>query len=158
VTNLAKNAWDPDRLVKRLAVNHIEVKETPDGDLVGSYPLSDTDRVRVHFECPRRFGYNLARMKVFNVGEDHPAQEFSLQWRQGPTGLWYVSNLLETFETRDEKGKRGLRMRAIVMYSSFEPNAKVDPKLFTEESLKMPAGSSIVDSRPGSKVRIRQTL
>jgi hypothetical protein len=65
--------------------------------------------------------------------------------------------LLETVEMRDEKGKPDLRMRAVVMYSSFEPNAKVDPKLFTEESLQMPVGSTIVDSRPGSKVRIRRT-
>jgi hypothetical protein len=155
VTNLAKNVWDPERLVRNLGANRVEIKETPDGDLVGSYLISD-NRVRVLFECPRRFGYNLSKEQVFNVGEDHPAQECNLQWRQGPKGLWYVTSLLETFATRDEKGKADRRLRAVVMYSKFEPNVKVDPSLFTEASLRMPAGSSIVDNRPGSKVRIRR--
>jgi hypothetical protein len=155
VTNLAKNVWDPERIFKILGANRVEIKETPDGDLVGSYLISD-HRIRILFECPRRFGYNLSKEQVFNVGEDHPAQEFSLQWRQGPKGLWYVTSLVETFATRDERGKADKRWRAVVMYSKFEPNVKVDPSLFTEESLRMPAGSWIVDSRPQAKQRSRQ--
>jgi hypothetical protein len=157
VTNLAQNVWDPERLVKNLGANRVEIKQTPDGDLIGSYPLTNTDRVRVRFECPRKFGYNLAKLEVFNVGKDHPAQEFSLQWRQGATGLWYVTSLLETFQTRDEQGKLDRRLRGVMMYSRFEPNAKVDPSLFTEESLHLPAGSPIVDSRPEAKVRYRRS-
>jgi hypothetical protein len=117
--------------------------------------IGDTTRVR--FECPRRFGYNIAKHQAFNLGEDHPVQESNLQWRRDPKGLWYVTSLLQILETRDEKGRVDRRMRALMMYSSFEPNAKVDPRVFTEESLQMPAGRPIVDSRPESKERLRRS-
>jgi hypothetical protein len=156
VTNLAKNAWNPERLVQNLGANRIEIKEAPDGDLVGAYSAGNADRVRVHFECPRKFGYNLAKMRAFNVGEDQPAQESNLTWKQGPNGLWYVATSVETLVTRDEKGRIDDRMRAVLMYSNFEPNAKVDPKQFTIESLGMPAMSPIVDNRPGAKERVRR--
>ena len=109
VTSLARNVWDPERLVENLGAQRIEIKETPDGDLIGNYGLTNTDRVRVHFECPRKFGFNLAKQQVFNVGDDRPAQEFGLQWKQDGKGLWYVTSLLETLETRDEKGSPGPR-------------------------------------------------
>jgi hypothetical protein len=86
VTNLAKNAWDPERVAQNLHANPVEIKETPDGDLAGSYQLTSTDRTRVYFECPRRYGYNLAKKQVFKEGEDRRDQEYSLQWRQGPKG------------------------------------------------------------------------
>ena len=155
MTNLAKNVWDPERLFKNLGASRVEIKETPDGDLVGSY-LSSDNRVRVFFECPRRFGYNLSKEQVFNVGEDHPVQEYNLQWRQGTKGLWVCNEPARDIcdcATRRESRQTSC---AVVMYSKFEPNVKVDPSLFTEESLRMPAGSWIVDTRPQAKQRSRQ--
>jgi hypothetical protein len=38
--------------------------------------------------------------------------------------LTHVTSLLETLETRDEKGRMDRRLRAVVMYSRFEPNPR----------------------------------
>jgi hypothetical protein len=160
VTNLAKNVWDPEHLFKRLGAGRIEFKLTTDGDLVGSYSHSSANGEPggiVRFECPRKFGFNLAREQVFNnQGQGRPARESNLQWKQNPNGLWYVTSALVTFEMSDDKGKLVGLVRAVIMYSHFEPNAKVDPSLFTEKSLQLPAGSPIVDVRPGAPSEIRR--
>jgi hypothetical protein len=159
VTNLVKNVWDPEGLIKNLGAGRIEIKETPEGDLVGSYSRINAKGERVgsvRFECPRRFGFNLAKVQVFNWGEDHPASESDLRWKQDPNGLWYVTSLLMTNEMRDEKRAVSL-VRAVMMYSKFEPNAKVDASSFTEKSLQLPAGTPIVDVRPGPSRESRLT-
>jgi len=157
VTNLAKNVWDPERLFTNSNAGRIEIKETPEGDLVGSQSLTNTGQVSMRFECPRRFGFNIARMQYFNVGTDYPAHDIKLEWKQSPNGVWYVTSLQDTFETRNENRKPDQRLRAVMIYSTFEPNAKVDPSLFTEKSLRLPAGSPFVDGRPNAKMPTRRT-
>ena len=157
VTNLAKNVWDPERLFTSLNARRIEIKETPEGDLVGSRSLIKTRQVSMRFECPRRFGFNIARIRYFNVGNAHPVHDTKLEWKQSPNGVWYVASLQETFETRDENRKVDQRLRAVMIYSTFEPNAKVDPSLFTEKSLKLPPGSPFVDGRPNARMPTRRT-
>jgi hypothetical protein len=157
VTNLAKNVWDPERLFTNRDARRIEIKQTPEGDLVGSQSLINTRQVSMRFECPRSFGFNIARMQYFNVGNAHPVHDMKLEWKQSPNGVWYVVSLQDTFETRDEHGKLDQRLRAVLIYSKFEPNVKVDPSLFTEKSLHMPTGSPVVDGRPNAKMPTRQT-
>jgi hypothetical protein len=159
VTNLVENVWNPEQLIKNLGARRITIKETSEGDLVGSYSRFNNKGEpieSVRFECPRRFGFNLAREQVFNRGETHPAHESVLQWKQDPNGLWYVTSLLETFEERNETRPIG-SLRAVIMYSHFEPNAKVDPSAFTEKSLQLPTGTPIVDVRPGPSRETRLT-
>jgi len=130
----------------------LKIEETPDGDLVGIYSCV-VGNYRKRFEWPRRFGFNLATMQSFNPGVDHPWRESSLQWKQDPSGLWYVKSLQETFETYRD-GKLEGRFRAVMMYVKYEPDAKVDPSLFAEDRLELPEKSRIIDNRT-AKVLVR---
>ena len=64
---------------------------------------------------------------------------------------------LDTIREAFRASSKGLHSGIGNGNSRFEPNAKVDTDLFTEASLRMPAGSPIVDSRPESKVRFRRS-
>jgi hypothetical protein len=55
---------------------------------------------------------------------------------------------------RDRDGSQ-FRERRVLIFSAFEPNAVVDPKLFTEESLELPDGTRIVDQQVGRKTSDR---
>ena len=103
VALLAGNVWHPERLIKNVTPQRIEIRQTPGGDLVGSYPLVNTDRVRVRFECPQDSGFNLARMQVLNVGQAEPAEDVRIEWKQSPTGLWYIRSLDKTDVSRDPR-------------------------------------------------------
>ena len=147
VSLLVGNIWHPERLIKNVTPQRIEIGQTPGGDLVGSYPLVNTDRVRVRFECPRDSGFNLARMQVFNVGQAEPAEDVRIEWKQSPTGVWYVRSLDKTDVFRDPRIPVA-RIRNVLKYTEFQPNAKVDPKLFMEGSLGLPSRSRILDCAP----------
>jgi hypothetical protein len=129
VALLVGNIWHPERPIKSVTPQRIEIRQTPGGDLVGSYPLVNTDRVRVRFECPRDSGFNLDRMQVFNVGQAEPAEDVRIEWKQSPTGLWYVRPIDKTDVFRDPRIPVA-RIRHVLKYTEFQPNAKVDPKLF----------------------------
>ena len=137
-----------------IELKRIEIRQTPGGDLVGSYPLVNTDRVRVRFECPRNSGFNLARKQVFNVGQAEPAEDVRIRWKQSPNGLWYVRSIDKTDVSRDPRIPVP-RIRHVLKYTEFQPNAKVDPKLFLEAALGLPSRSPILDHRPGAKNRFR---
>jgi hypothetical protein len=156
VTSLARNVCDPERLRNSSGSWRLKIEETSDGDLLGLYSFAKNS-YWLQFEWPRRFGFNLSRMLAFNPGEDHPYRESNLHWKQDPSGLWYVVSLQETFETRNERGRIDNRFRAVLMYAKFEPNAKVDRSLFSEDPPKLPARSQIVDNRTKGKVFIRLT-
>ena len=66
-----------------------------------------------------------------------------------------MTSLQQSFELRDPMDKVMRRVRTVLMYSRFEPNAKVDKSLFTEESLQMPDGCQIIEIRPGEKSKVR---
>jgi hypothetical protein len=154
VALLIGNIWHPERLIKNVTPQRIEIRQTPGGDLAGSYPLGNTDLVRVRFECPRDSGFNLARMQVLNVGQAEPAEDVRIEWKQSPTGLWYVRSLDKTDVSRDPRIPVA-RIRNALKYTEFQPNAKVDPKLFMEASLGLPSRSRILDWRPGAKAPFR---
>jgi hypothetical protein len=155
VALLVGNVWHPERLIKNVTPQRIEIRQTPGGDLVGSHPLVNTDRVRVRFECPRDSGFNLARMQVFNVDQAEPAEDTRIEWKRSPTGLWYVRSIDKTDVSRDPRIDVP-RIRHVLKYDEFQPNAKVDPKLFTEAALGLPSGGPILDRRPGAKDPIRR--
>jgi hypothetical protein len=154
VALLVGNFWEPQRLIENVTPQRIEIRQTPGGDLVGSHPLVNTDRVRVRFECPRDSGFNLARLQVFNIGQAEPAEDTRVEWKQSPTGLWYVRSIDKTDVFRDPRIPVA-RIRNVLKYTEFQPNAKVDPKLFMEASLGLPSRSPILDWRPGAKAPIR---
>ncbi len=151
VALLVGNVWHPERLIENVTPQRIEIRQTPGGDLVGSYPLANTDRVRVRFECPRDSGFNLARLQVFNVGQAEPAEDVRIEWKQSPTGLWYVRSVDKTDVLRDPRIPVA-RIRHVLKYTEFQPNAKVAPKLFTQAALGLPSGSPILDCAPRPRI------
>ena len=156
VSCLAKNVWVLEQLRNNKDSWQLKIEKTPDGDLVGINSSAEGG-YRIRFEWPRRFGFNLGRKQLFNPGADHPCRDSSLQWQRDQAGLWYVRSLQETFETYKQRGKPDIRFRAVLMYNKFEPNAKVDPKLFVADTLELPAGSQIIDNRTEGKALIRRT-
>lgn len=155
VARLVGNVWDPEQLIANVTRQRIEIGQTSEGDLVGSHPLVDTDRVRVRFECPRGCGFNLARMQVFNSGQAEPAEDVRIEWKQSPTGLWYVRSVDRTAVSLDPRIPVP-RIRDVLKYTEFRANAQVDPKHFREAALGLPSGSAILDWRPGAKAPIRR--
>ena len=154
VALLAGNFWDPERLIKNVTPQRIEISQTPGGDLVGSYPFVNTDRARGRFECRRDSGFNLTRKQAFKVGQAEPAEDVRIEWKQSPTGLWYVRSIDKTDVFRDPRIPVA-RIHNVLKYTEFQPNAKVDPKLFLEAALGLPSRSPIIERRPGAKDPIR---
>jgi hypothetical protein len=158
ITKLARNVWDPEKLRPGTGPRQLDIQETREGDITGTYLLDGTARVRVRFECPRRFGYNVAVEQVFNAPDERPAQESRLEWKQSPTGLWYVRSLEQRFVLREANLSRR-RVRRVLKYSAFEPNARVEPSMFSVDSLHMPKGTPIVDRRiPNQMPKYRKVL
>jgi hypothetical protein len=153
VSRLSCNVWDLERPIQKATAGSIDIAQTTEGDLAMTHRLIGRDWMR--FECPRRFGFNIARMQHVNEGQKEPAREVRIEWKQSPSGLWYVRSMDETQVLRDEK-KAVWRIRDVMKYTEFEPNTKVDPKMFLEGSLRLTAGSQIIDGRPGAKESVRQ--
>jgi hypothetical protein len=63
--------------------------------------------------------------------------------------LWYVRSIDETSVLHDEKNAVW-RTRDVMIFTDFKPNAEVDPKLFSEDALRLNAGSPIIDRRTGT--------
>ena len=152
---LLGNFWDPERLIENLTPQRIEISQTPAGDLVGSHPLMNSNRVRVRFECPRASGFNLARLQVFNIGQVESAEDVRIEWKQGPTGLWHIRSIDRTYVSSDPRLPVP-RIRDVLKYTEFQPNAKVDPKLYMAAALGLPSGSPTLDWRPRAKAPSRQ--
>jgi hypothetical protein len=144
VSMLSRNAWNVDLLVRRVTPQKIEIVATPEGDLVGNYPVNGDDRFRVRFECPKRFGFNVAKIQAIGPGDDRPAHEYRIEWKQADTGVWYIRSLQEDWLVRGDVTKR---MRQVLKYSDFEPNATVDPGVFTAEFLGRPMGAQETGKR-----------
>jgi hypothetical protein len=155
VARLSLNLWNPDRLFREVAAERLEIKQIVGGDLVGECPMARSDRVRIRFECPRRFGFNVARLQTSNVGQAEPAIDVHVEWKEGPDGLWYIRSL-DTRRVLLKDGEVFMRIRDILKFTAFEPNAAVAPQMFTEAALQLFPGSRIIDQRPGVKERIRR--
>lgn len=150
VAHLSGHVWNGHRLIDEVSAGRINFTETSAGDLVGTNTLV-TSLSRTRMECPRRFGFNVARVQFSVAGEEHPRIEDALQWKQDPSGQWYVTSLQETLDLPGPTNKLEKRIRKVLMYSRFEPNAKVESSRFTEASLQMPDGCRIIELRPGEK-------
>jgi hypothetical protein len=134
VRRLSSNVCDVERLIKNVTADKIEITQTPEGDLLGSFAVVNDNGLRVRFECPKKFGFNLARLRVLSDDEPRPLQEARVEWKLSTAGLWYVRSVQEDFGSR----RANRRFRRIMKYVEFEPNAKVDPEVFTLEWLRRP--------------------
>ncbi len=150
VSRLSWNVFNFDRLIKNIPPDRLEIHATPDGDLIGSYSDGKSKGARVKFECPKKFGFNIASKQVYNGNDATPVQESRIEWKQSLKGLWYVTLLEETFVFGEDKR----RLRELIRYTDFLPNVPIPEALFTEASLKMPVGTRVIDRRKNADVRI----
>jgi hypothetical protein len=153
VAQLSRSVCDPERLTRGAGAMDLQIAQTSQGELVVTRRLVGRDWIRI--QCPGRFGFNIAHLQHVGEGQKEPAREVRVEWKQSLDGLWYIRSVDETLVLRNEKGAIW-RVRNVLKYTQFEPNAKVAPKMFTEESLGLPSKSRITDGRPGAKERERQ--
>ena len=81
VAQLPRNIWYPERLIQGNARGTSGCGAMLEGDLVATHRLGGGDWIRI--ECPQRFGYNISRLQHFNEGQDAPALEVRIEWKQG---------------------------------------------------------------------------
>jgi hypothetical protein len=154
VSKLLNNVWNVDRLIKNVSREKIEIEETLEGDLIGSYPVvGSTSHAR--FECPRRIGHNISSSQLFIDGEDLPVRQSQLEWKRSPEGLWYVTTL-ERISRLNHPNRGKISIREVLRYTDFVPNPKVDPTVFTQESIRKPEGSAIIDRRVDANEKLRR--
>jgi hypothetical protein len=89
-----------------------------------------------------------------NVDQAEPAEDVRVEWKHSPIGLWYIESIDKTDVSGDPKIPVA-RIRNVLKYTEFQPNAKVDPKLFMQASLGLPSRSPILDLRPGANAPFR---
>ncbi len=144
-SRLSSNVCHVDRMIENVTAARIDIKRTIEGDLVGTHPVVNFERAHVRLEWPKRFGFNIAKLQMFVAGEERPATDYRVEWKQSHTGLWYVRSLYEEFLDPGQMK----RFRRVMKYTEFEPNAKIDPGVFTKAFLEMPLGDR-VSEKPAS--------
>jgi hypothetical protein len=113
----------------------LDVGLTSQGDVAGTYLLWENTRVRARFECSRRCGFNLSRLQLFNDDQSTPKRDVRLEWKQSPNRLWYVRSLDDMRVVLDPR-LGIMRVRDVMKYTDFDPDAKVDASRFMEASLQ----------------------
>jgi hypothetical protein len=134
IAHLSGTVWNPEREIRDPTVQRLEVGITSQRDVSGAYVLSENNRVQVRFECSGRFGFNLTRRQLFNMGQPKPKRDVRLEWKQSPNGPWYVRSLDDVRVVHDARFGI-MRVRDVLKYTEFEPNAKVDARRFMEAAL-----------------------
>ncbi len=148
ISMLSFNVWNVDQLIKRVAPERIKVVRTSEGDIMGSYPLNGNELFQVRFECPKRFGFNIAKFECTGPDDDPLPHVYRIEWKKAETGVWYIWRLQEDWAGSPDGMQR---RRRILKYSDFKPNAKVDPDVFTAEFLGTPMRPEISDKRAGGE-------
>jgi len=155
--------WD----ISKLSTSHVDVNKLIDnlakqerqptcssngGNIVVEYRLGPKLRHRVILDCPRKYGYNASRKRIYRP-DGVLATEQNLTWKkQGET--WYVDSIRERFTLIGGQFFEGDRfIRWELKFNRFDPNAKVSPKLFTMAALNANPSSSILDHRPNAEKR-----
>ena len=147
VAKLASNVFNIERLVKNVTVSQIEIRETPEGDLVGATPVINSKGARVRYEWPKKFAYNIARLQVLRDDEPRPVNGYRVEWKLSANGLWYIRSLQEDFVMLPERR----RFRRVMKYTVFEPNARIDPEVFTYDWLRRPMEVDATINGPGAR-------
>ena len=118
VAHLSGHVWNGYGLLDVLNAGRIDFAETSEGDLIG-IERTRINRSQTRMECPGRFGFNVARVQYSVEGEDHPRIDYAVQWKQHPSGLWYVTSFQNTFDLPSSTNKLEKRVREVLMYSRF---------------------------------------
>lgn len=140
VSNLPGNVFDLDRFGKVVVFSR-----DASGDIVAAYRVgAPADPTLIRCVFAKALGDNITSVEFLVEGETKVVHSFKLEWKRRADGPWHAVSLEESFFPRS--GEPPFRDRFV--YDEFEPNAEVDPALFTRSSLGIPPGSRIIDRRP----------
>jgi hypothetical protein len=143
VSRLCKNLLDLDAVAKTHTLEEVKIVEGPGGDIVGSFPVKNSQSGRITFECRRDFGLNLANVKIFFDENKPPIHDYRIQWKKGEGDVWYISSLVDDHYSIGHK----ITIHRELILKDFRPNIPVAKTMFTRESLQAPDGSRILDRR-----------
>lgn len=132
-----------DVLAKTLSPKDVRIIEAPGGDIVGSFPVKNSQSGRIRFECGREFGLNLANVKIFFDENKAPIHDYRIQWKKGDGDVWYISSLVDDHNLTGHN----ITIHTELILKDFIPNANIEKTMFTRESLQAPDGSRILDRR-----------
>ncbi len=113
----------------------------PDGRLHGSYDVNQY--VHTEFDATPDSGYHISRAETFNKSGPRTGSIFTAQWKHD-NDVWYAAAI-----TREDWRQGAVAGRSEVRYTEFKPNPRLSEELFSIRSLKLHAGSDIIDLRPG---------
>ena len=113
----------------------------PDGRLRGAYDVNKY--VHCEFDATPNSGYHVARSECFNKSGSRTGSILTAQWKRDKD-VWYVAAV-----TLEDWSQGGADEHCEVRYTEFKANPRLPEELFSIRSLKLQAGSTIVDQRPG---------
>ncbi len=105
---------------------------------------------RVELDVSSEANYHPTRYRVLMNNWDKIYKDCSAKWKK-TDGVWYVSELDMTRRTRYSDKPTYLMDRSVYRTERFEPNAKIEPLLFTLDCLTIPPRTRTLDHRPQGK-------
>jgi hypothetical protein len=73
--------------------------------------------------------------------------ETRIEWKKSPSDLWCIRSL-DLMRSHHDHRNGDWRSRDVLKYTQFEPNANVDPKLFTKDASRPTSRRREIDDRP----------
>jgi hypothetical protein len=138
-----------DEQLRTLKRDAIAVTDLGSGTWRISFEPKAVPKAKVEVEVSSKAGYNPTRYRVVLPGWGEPTQEYSARWKK-VGDIYYVEQVVMVKRRlhHHETGYRMSMSRSVFQYKSFEPNVKVDAKLFTLDCLAIPPRTRTLDLRP----------
>ena len=142
-----------ETLVANLGREAIKVDERAEGIFRCSYQVKNSPKYKGEYHLDGNNGFQVVSSTLKRSDLDAPVQTKRLTWKN-TDGVWHVASIFEEFDFRELRDD-GLLTRSVFEYTSFKPNVKVDPKLFTLQAVEIPAGTRFIDRRRGAVHRFQ---
>ncbi len=148
-----KEVLNVETLIANLGREAINVDERADGIFRCSYQVKNSPKYRGEYHLDGNNGFRVVSSTLKRSDLDVPVQTKRLTWKNA-NGVWHVARIVEEFDSRELRDD-GLLRRSVFEYTSFKPNVKVDPQLFTLQAVEIPAGTRFTDRRRGAVRRFQ---
>jgi hypothetical protein len=140
---------DVERLVQNADKSSIQITKLPEGGVRVTFRPKNSDKVRYELDADPDVQFNVVAVRIFNEGDKRPALETELTWKKSD-GLWYVETINRELRIREPDSLT----RNIFRFDSLDVNDKVEPNLFTLDTLEVPKGTRFLDHRATAPNRI----
>ena len=134
-----------EKTIANLGRDAIQVENRPEGLLRCTYRIKNSPRNKVEFDLHRKTGFRVANLVVNHDAAEAAVHREHLTWKN-TDGIWHVTRVVDEYDLRELRDD-GLLRRSVFEYTSFKPNVKVDPQLFTLQAMEIPAGTRFIDRR-----------